>query len=256
MIIEDIHQSYYAVIPATIRYDTVLKPNAKLLYAEITSLTNMYGYCCATNAYFADLYGFTDETVSRLISQLEKQGHIAVEITPNGGGSERKIYVGNYVDPLDQKIKRVGDPLDQKIKRSKSSITNILNSRNNNIPPQVPLKGESVCKRVHKADKSPRKLPDWKPERWSGLWAYYPIQGKKNKQRALDVWDRLKPSDELINTIALALKKQKESDEWQRGIGIPHLATYLNGARWEDADELPSDDDAPETWADDPEVIP
>ena len=32
--------SYYAVIPATIRYNKELKPAEKLIYAEITALAN------------------------------------------------------------------------------------------------------------------------------------------------------------------------------------------------------------------------
>lgn len=32
--------SYYAIIPATVRYLKVLKANEKLLYGEITSLSN------------------------------------------------------------------------------------------------------------------------------------------------------------------------------------------------------------------------
>ena len=32
--------NYYAIIPATIRYDNNLKPAEKLLYGEITALAN------------------------------------------------------------------------------------------------------------------------------------------------------------------------------------------------------------------------
>ena len=37
--------SYYAVMTAEVRYDKELCPNAKLLYAEITALSNTKGYC-------------------------------------------------------------------------------------------------------------------------------------------------------------------------------------------------------------------
>ena len=36
---------YYSIIPATVLYNKELKPNAKLLYAIITSLSNKEGYC-------------------------------------------------------------------------------------------------------------------------------------------------------------------------------------------------------------------
>ena len=38
------NKSYYAVIPANIRYDDDLTPNAKLMYGEITALSNEQGY--------------------------------------------------------------------------------------------------------------------------------------------------------------------------------------------------------------------
>lgn len=72
--------NYYAIIPATVRYDKNLTANAKLLYAEITSLTHKTGYCYATNEYFAELYGVNQNTVREWMSQLEKAGYINREI--------------------------------------------------------------------------------------------------------------------------------------------------------------------------------
>ena len=67
-------QSYYAVIPANVRYDDELSANAKLLYGEITCLCNKEGYCWATNGYFAKLYNVSKVTVSRWITQLKEKG--------------------------------------------------------------------------------------------------------------------------------------------------------------------------------------
>lgn len=92
--------------------------------------------------------------------------------------------------------------------------------------------------------KEPRDAPDWNPERFKGLWEFYPKKGRKDKQAAMDAWDKLKPDDHLIDVIAKSLFKLKLSDEWSRGIGIPYVATFLNNSRWRDADELDVSGDA------------
>ena len=66
--------NYYAIIPATVRYDTNLKYTEKLLYGEITALSNKNGYCYAQNKYFADLYNVTAVSVSRWNSHLQQLG--------------------------------------------------------------------------------------------------------------------------------------------------------------------------------------
>ena len=92
---EEIKNNYYAVIPATVRYNKELKPAEKLLYGEITSLTNKMGYCFATNKYFADLYNVTNHTVSQWISHLEKKEYIQIDIIRNDKKEikERRIFI-------------------------------------------------------------------------------------------------------------------------------------------------------------------
>jgi len=72
--------SYYANIPATVRYDKRLTPNARLLYGEITALTNKEGYCWAMNAYFAELYGVSKVSISNWVGSLRDCGYIDVQM--------------------------------------------------------------------------------------------------------------------------------------------------------------------------------
>ena len=87
--------SYYSVIPATVRYDNKLKASEKLLYGEITSLTNKEGYCFATNRYFSNLYNVNPHTVSQWISHLQKEGYIYIELIRDKKKEikERRIYI-------------------------------------------------------------------------------------------------------------------------------------------------------------------
>ena len=54
---------YYAVLTAEVRYNKNLCANAKLLYAEITALTNLNGQCHATDSYFSQLYDVDRRTI-------------------------------------------------------------------------------------------------------------------------------------------------------------------------------------------------
>ena len=75
-----INPNYYAILTANVRYDNRLTDSEKLLYAEITALTEKTGECWATNKYFAELYDVTTVTISRRISKLKDCGYIEVEI--------------------------------------------------------------------------------------------------------------------------------------------------------------------------------
>lgn len=87
--------SYYAIIPAYIRYNKELKFAERLMYGEITALSNKEGYCFASNRYFADLYGVSQSTISRWISHLAELGSLHVEIIRNDKKEivERRINV-------------------------------------------------------------------------------------------------------------------------------------------------------------------
>ena len=80
--------NYYAVIPADVRYSKKLTPNAKLLYAEITALSNKDKVCWASNKYFSNLYEVSNVTISRWISNLVKNKFIKRKIVYINGTKE------------------------------------------------------------------------------------------------------------------------------------------------------------------------
>lgn len=87
---EDVKVNYYSVVPAEVKYNNELTERAKLIYGEISSLSNKMGYCFATNGYFAKLYKCTNRTIQNAISKLQEQGFIKVVIENR---NQRKIYL-------------------------------------------------------------------------------------------------------------------------------------------------------------------
>lgn len=81
--------SYFGILPAEVRYNKDITDFAKILYAEFMALSNTYGYCFATNKYFAELYDKDAMTVSKTVAQLKKYNLISVEIVDS---FQRKIY--------------------------------------------------------------------------------------------------------------------------------------------------------------------
>ena len=106
---EDIKPGYFAVIPANVRYSKEISNGAKLLYAEITCLSNQHGYCWASNTYFSKLYEVSIDTISRWISELARAEFI-VTIVDNAAGNSRKIWlyetqgIGKKQDTLSAKM--------------------------------------------------------------------------------------------------------------------------------------------------------
>lgn len=111
--------SYYSVIPANVRYDKRLVPNAKLLYSEITVLCNKEGYCWSKNKYFADLYEVSITSISKWISQLEKYGYIIRDIVYKENSKEiDKRYLRIAVEGIKEKL---NTPIEEILKDNNTS---------------------------------------------------------------------------------------------------------------------------------------
>lgn len=82
---------FYAILPASVRYDNRLKAAEKIFYAEITALSDQSGYCYAGNGYFCQLYDTTDRTVQRWVKHLQELGYVAVTYAREGTTNQRRI---------------------------------------------------------------------------------------------------------------------------------------------------------------------
>lgn len=144
--------SYFAIIPATVRYDKELKPMERLLYGEITALCNSSGYCWGSNSYFADLYGVSTRTICEWVNHLKAKGYIDIEIIYKEGTKEileRRLYIAPIEHPHEENFhtprrnfpapprRNLRDPHEENFQENN---ININNTSMNNIIGEKPEK--------------------------------------------------------------------------------------------------------------------
>jgi len=192
--------TYYAIIPASVRYSN-LKPNAKLLYGEITALSNKLGFCYATNNYFAELYNVSKNTISNWLSDLNKVGFVTIDIKRNSNKQIVKRCIG---------ITEINDtPIQEKMKGNSTSINNTSNN--------IYIK-EKFINEVKAFDYPKDMLDDF---------INYWCEGKKKmryqKQTTFEIKLRL-------------LRWEKNQKQWSKPKGISKLDAQINS--WQEAKKL------------------
>lgn len=208
--------SYYAIIPANVRYDNRLSDSEKMLYGEITALSNKTGECWASNKYFAELYDKSVVTISRRISRLESFGYIKKRLVyrENSKEIEKRVLtilntpiINSDSTPI---IKNDNTPI---IKNDKDNITRINTTSNNNT------------------------LASQKSD-FEKLWALYP--NKKNKSGAFKAYKRAikeGTTNKQIQDGIIAYKKEI-ADKHIKPEYIRHGSTWFNQYGWEDEYEI------------------
>ena len=234
--------AYWAVLPAEVRYDPELPDKAKLLYAEISSLTSERGYCWANNEYFCSLYDCTERTVRRLISILAARGYIRIQ-DGDGGAGRRKIFAG--INPLtgnpDKNFREPGQKFpgnpDKNFRGNNNKKENQERDQNTPKPPKgAESASGGFSSGLTAGEKESRGGAGdiWDPEAFERFWKLYPK--KKDKAKAIQEWNKLKADRKLMRKMSAALGAQMASEEWQRdnGRAIPYPCRWLSHRRWED----------------------
>ena len=129
--------AYFSILTAAVRYDKSLCANAKLLYSEITALTQKEGYCWASNKHFSDLYEVDVSTVKRWISDLEKGGHLEIHTEKKGMGWDRKIYARNVYEGSKRSLPKAQKEALRGLENEPIITQDSNNKENNNRPPAV-----------------------------------------------------------------------------------------------------------------------
>ena len=173
------HMGFYAIIPATVRYDNRIPANAKLLYGEITALCNERGYCWATNAHFAELYDVKNRSITNWLSALEEAGYIQREEIYEKGTKrvqERRIYIveNNCDTPSKNFPTLLENNFPTPTKKSSKGIIQV-NNKTNNIPPQRDDVVNYINQQGYNVD----------ADRW---FAYYESNGWKVGRNSMKDW--------------------------------------------------------------------
>lgn len=219
--------SYYAIIPANVRYDKDLPPNAKLLYGEITALCNKEGYCWASNDYFANLYGVSIRSVKLWIKSLFNKGYINCELIYKKGSKEVEKRI---IKINDNPVKISSPPSEKKFTTPSEKNCTDNNTRDNNTN-NIYI-SSSDDKGIKEDVKSKKEQQN--NELFDKFWEAYPK--KRDKQTSRKAFTKLNVDDKLFNKMMASLSQAKNSYDWQKNNGqyIPYPSTWLNGRRWED----------------------
>lgn len=198
------HRGYYAVIPATVRYDKELTPNAKLLYGEITALCNEKGFCWAGNAYFADLYGVSKTSISKWISNLQKQGYIEVTIIYKQGSKEIE---SRHLRIADTPITKVDHPIQEKLNTPITKVKYPIQEKLSNNTTEVNTKKEYTLSKDSVTQKSliPKQTKQTKKAK--------DIDTMKKMIMAFTQNESIR--NKLLEYFEIRLKKGLQPNQWQ-----------------------------------------
>lgn len=204
--------NYFAVIPADVRYDENLKLGEKMMYGEITSLTQKTGECWASNSYFATLYKVTPQAISKWIKALEKQKYITIEYEKEGKSITKRIIklVSTDIDRVSTPVERgINTSLEGYQHRIKENNTSINNTSINNKRKYI-------------------------KESFEELWKLYP--NKKGKTGAYKKYEKLINNGTSIETIKDGIQRYKDYIEAEhiKPQYIKYGSTFFNQESWKD----------------------
>ena len=219
-------KNYYAIIPAPVRYCKKLKANEKLMFGELTALANEKGFCFASNDYFANLYDVSKTSVSKWISNLEKNKFIRLKMIYQKGTKqikERRIYIAPLLKKTSIPIEEnFNTPVEEKLK------VNIYNNINN-------IKKEYTTKSEKRQfdDKTKTAFPHF-----AALFDLkYRPKTETQKNKWLDCLDKLQRLDGYDLREVYNVSKNLRNDEfWQNNfLSILKLRnTDKNGIKYID----------------------
>lgn len=221
------NKNYYAIIPAPVRYCKNLKANEKLMYGELTALSNDKGFCFASNEYFSNLYDVSKTSISKWISNLEKNAFIKIKMIYKPGTKQikqRQIYIAPLLKKTSIPIEEnFNTPIEEKLKDI-YILTNNNNINNNN---------STKSKKRQYSEKTTKAF-----SHFAGLFPLkYRPKTEAQKNKWLDCLDKIERLDGYNLREVYNVSKELRNDEfWQNNfLSILKLRnTDKNGIKYID----------------------
>lgn len=199
--------NYFSILTAEVRYDPRLTPLQKLLFSEITALTNKTGQCWASNQYFADLYEVSDTWVSLSIKKLVKLGYIKSFVSKAEGNKRYLTLCNSSYIPIKQKLNSslstVKDPYLTTVKEN--------NINNNNKENRETHEKEVLILETIKTKAGLLELP--------GTEAYQKRQSNLIRKKFEKVLGENCSPEELTEAVAKTCSRMKEDEMFKNKIG-------------------------------------
>ncbi|MEA0972202.1 helix-turn-helix domain-containing protein [Lacticaseibacillus paracasei] len=179
---------YYAIIPAGVRYDKQLPQGAKLLYGEITSLSNQRGYCWASDGYFSDVYKVSKVTIQNWLKALENGMYISRQVNYKHDSKEiDKRYIRLLGTPTQENL---GTPTQKNFRENNTSTnkniraSSTLESDFEKLWKLYPKKiGKKPALAAYKRAMSRKKNPATNRQIQNGIVAYRQLIKSKGTEK-------------------------------------------------------------------------
>ena len=149
-------------------------------------------------------------------------------------GNERFVFSGIKAS-IDREMEaEKNDAFDAEFDADFDAIDAFFDASNASLPsspPTPPLLPISLIPPKEKDSKESKKKAPRTDAEFNEFWSHYPR--KVCKKAARKSFDKV---DVPVEVLIDALERHKKSDQWRKDNGqfIPHPATWLNNARWED----------------------
>lgn len=161
----------------------------------------------------------TKSNVSKSLKELESRELIAFY----HHAGRRYLTITNFGQRLRHTTRKFPDP----------STSDNINSAAicGNSPQSAATCGNSRPEVEEKRNEVETKSSSADDAGFESFWNAYPR--KVGKGAAINAWKKAKPP---LDAVLSAIRKARQSPDWlkERGAFIPHPATWLNQARWED----------------------